>query len=43
MQGQKVQTSNQKQINVSNLCSGIYNVRIENKNSRKITKKMVKN
>lgn len=40
--GQKVQTSSQKQVNVSDLASGIYMVKIQDENNAVVTKKMVK-
>lgn len=42
LQGQKVKTSNQKQINVSNLASGTYLVKIQDENNGVATKKIVK-
>jgi Concanavalin A-like lectin/glucanases superfamily/Secretion system C-terminal sorting domain len=42
LQGQKVQTSSQKQTNVSDLASGIYMVRIQDENDGVATEKIVK-
>jgi hypothetical protein len=42
MQGRKIQVSNQKQINVSDLASGIYMVRIQDKENGIVTKKIIK-
>ena len=42
IQGQKVMTSNQNQINVSDLASGIYMIRIQDTNNAIATKKFVK-
>ena len=42
IQGQKVLSSNQKQINVSNLASGIYMIRIQDVDNAIATKKIVK-
>lgn len=42
LQGQKVKISNQKQINVSNLSSGTYMVKIQDMNDGVVTKKIVK-
>jgi len=42
LQGQKVLESNQKQINISNLHSGVYMVRIEDENSGVATKRIIK-
>lgn len=43
LQGQKVLTSNQEQVNVSELPAGIYLVRIEDVNNNIATKKIIKN
>ena len=43
VQGQIVLTTNQKEINISNLTSGIYMVRIQSINNSSITKKLIKN
>jgi hypothetical protein len=40
--GQKVLTSNSKQINVSSLSKGIYSVRIEDENNAVVTQKLLK-
>jgi hypothetical protein len=42
LQGQKVKSSNQKQINVSDLAAGIYMVRIQDTDNAIATKKIVK-
>ena len=42
IQGQKVLSLNQKQINVSNLASGIYMIRIQDVDNAIATKKIVK-
>ncbi|MDP5091820.1 MAG: T9SS type A sorting domain-containing protein, partial [Polaribacter sp.] len=42
IQGQKVKTSNQKQINVSDLAKGIYLVKIQNNENSILTKKFIK-
>lgn len=42
MQGREIQVSNQKQINVSDLASGIYMVRIQDKENGIVTKKIIK-
>lgn len=42
MQGQKVLSSNQKQVTVSDLANGIYMVRVEDENSNVKTNKIVK-
>ena len=41
--GQKVLTSNSKNINVSNLSKGIYMVRIEDENNAVATQKLIIN
>jgi Secretion system C-terminal sorting domain/Concanavalin A-like lectin/glucanases superfamily len=40
--GQKIMTSDSKQINVSNLAKGIYSIRIEDENGATATQKLVK-
>lgn len=42
LKGQKVQSSNQKQTNVSDLASGIYMVRVQDENNGVVTKKIMK-
>ena len=42
LQGQKVLTSNNKQINIENLASGVYLVNITDVNFGKISKKLIK-
>jgi len=42
LQGQKVQTSNEKQTNVSDLASGIYMIKVQDENNGIATKKIVK-
>ena len=41
LQGQKVLTSNSKNINVSNLSKGMYLVRIEDSNNAVSTQKLI--
>lgn len=43
LQGQKVLSSKEKQVNISNLSKGIYMVRVEDENGAIATKKLVKN
>lgn len=42
IQGQKVQSSNQRQVNVADLASGIYMVRVEDENNAITTKRFIK-
>lgn len=41
MQGQKVLESNQKQINIADLTSGMYMVKIQDMNNHQMTKKVM--
>lgn len=42
LQGQKVHSSTEKQINISNLANGIYMVRVEDENGAVATQKLIK-
>ena len=43
LQGQKVHSSKEKQVNISNLSKGIYMVRVEDENGSVATQKLIKN